>query len=350
MESYRHKFTINFLPNSQGMLNKKYRYLVVRLFSNPWLTISICNYLRLKVVVECEKMNIGVVGGGSLGLLISSYLAEHHKVTLYVRRMEQKAAIEKNHIQLWKQSTLVKQTTIEIKEMRELEEEDCLFICVKQPQIKQVVTYLHHLKGKSKIVFLQNGMGHVAEFKTLQHPVFVGVVEHGAHRMSDYQVNHLGEGIIKLASFTNEKNLLLSLLKQIHTEEFPFDMHHDWQLLLQEKLMINAVINPLTALFDVPNGRVVSNSDILFLAKQLSQETAEILGFDPNFVWENVKRVAENTEHNTSSMRADLQANRETEIEAISGYLIKRAAEHLIPYTTFVYKAILGLHQERIQQ
>lgn len=294
-------------------------------------------------------MNIGVVGGGALGLLISSYLADNHEVTLYVRRLEQKREIEKNDLQLWKQSKIVKQAVINVKELKELKEADCLFICVKQPQLKQVVPYLHRLKSKSNIVFLQNGMGHVGIFKTLQHPVFIGVVEHGAHRISDFQVNHLGEGIIKLASFTNEENMLGSLLNQIHAASFPFQKHHNWKQLLQEKLMINAVINPLTALFDVSNGKIVSNPDILFLAKQLSKETAGILGYDVEFVWENVKRVAENTSQNTSSMRADLHAKRESEIEAISGYLVKQAGNRFIPYTTFVYKAVLGLQQERIQ-
>ena len=35
-------------------------------------------------------MNIGVIGGGAIGLLVSSYLSTFHDVTVYVYRETQK--------------------------------------------------------------------------------------------------------------------------------------------------------------------------------------------------------------------------------------------------------------------
>ena len=40
-------------------------------------------------------------------------------------------------------------------------------------------------------------------------------------------------------------------------------------------------------------------------------------------VWEMVRHVCERTSHNTSSMLADVRANRQTEIGAIVGYVLE---------------------------
>ena len=45
-------------------------------------------------------MKIAVIGGGAVGLLVSSYLARVSDVTLYVRRLDQKRLIDKNGLVL----------------------------------------------------------------------------------------------------------------------------------------------------------------------------------------------------------------------------------------------------------
>ncbi|CAM5275748.1 hypothetical protein BSAF29S_05212 [Bacillus safensis subsp. safensis] len=34
-------------------------------------------------------MNIGIIGGGAIGLLCASYLSQHHDITVLTRRKEQ---------------------------------------------------------------------------------------------------------------------------------------------------------------------------------------------------------------------------------------------------------------------
>lgn len=47
-------------------------------------------------------MKIGIIGGGSVGLLCAYYLSLHHEVTVVTRRKEQAAAIQSEGIRLYK--------------------------------------------------------------------------------------------------------------------------------------------------------------------------------------------------------------------------------------------------------
>jgi len=287
------------------------------------------------------KMNIGIVGGGAIGLLVGSYLGNEHDITLYVRRDAQLTEIEEHNIQLQVNGEQRSEVEVEVKNISRISDHDCLFICVKQPQLKHVLPFLQHLKHDTPIVFLQNGMGHIEVAKQLNQASYLGVVEHGASKLNDYTVNHLGIGKIVLGSHTGDQVQLTKIKQAINQKDFPFEQSDEVTLLLKEKLIVNAVINPLTALFNVANGDIIENKHIKILAEKVCQEVANTLKLDEAASWRRVKTIAHNTRNNTSSMRADVLAKRETEIESIIGYVIEQGKEKL-PYTTFIYHSILA--------
>lgn len=66
---------------------------------------------------------------------------------------------------------------------------------------------------------------------------------------------------------------------------------------------------------------------------------------EEEMVWEMVRHVCEKTSHNTSSMLADVRANRQTEIGAIVGYVLEEAKkqQRSVPTLQFLFDAIKGL-------
>src|SRR5690606_28378773 len=100
-------------------------------------------------------MNIGIIGGGSIGLLLSSYLSKNHQVTLYVHRVEQMNKINEYGVTLFKNSKELPSVQIQARLMTELKEEDCYFVCVKQHHIESLLTLIKRVT--KPIVFLQNG-------------------------------------------------------------------------------------------------------------------------------------------------------------------------------------------------
>lgn len=104
------------------------------------------------------------------------------------------------------------------------------------------------------------------------------------------------------------------------------------------KLIANAVINPLTAIHDVPNGALLERIDLQADMTALIDETdALLVHLDRRWLGNSHAAVADvvrATAANTSSMRADIGGGTITEIEAINGWLLRRAAEHNIDLPT----------------
>lgn len=102
---------------------------------------------------------------------------------------------------------------------------------------------------------------------------------------------------------------------------------------LWQKLIINAGINPYTAILDCPNGKILDaplyQSTIDQLCLELSQlmDAAVRIRQTPDALRERIEQVARNTAGNTSSMRADVQRGRRTEIDFINGYVAKLGKE-----------------------
>lgn len=95
------------------------------------------------------------------------------------------------------------------------------------------------------------------------------------------------------------------------------------------KLSVNAVINPLTAVFDCSNGELRERPDLLPLVEAIAREVDEVLArLDPGWPGDTMDRcleVAGATAGNTSSMRSDVRAGRATEVDHINGWIIRRA-------------------------
>lgn len=289
-------------------------------------------------------MNIGIIGGGSTGLLLSFYLSRKHAVTIYVRREDQKRKLDNEGLILQNISAPIK---IRALLSSDLQEEDCFIICVKQLAVPAVIPLLQKMSEQIPLIFLQNGMGHLDEIKKLNNPILLGVIEHGALRHRDNLVQHTGKGIIKLAAFQGDGKLLYALSVKLNQHDFPFGFEDDYMALLKEKLVINAVINPLTALFQVCNGEVTRNPYLYRMARIICRETCSVLDMDFSIEWAKVENICNNTEQNRSSMLKDMADHRKTEIDAISGYILKKGKDLPIPYTAFLYDSIKALETRR---
>src|SRR5699024_8419473 len=247
-------------------------------------------------------------------------------------------SIQSNNIKLKQASSLYESANVDATLLKDIDSHfDLYIICVKQTHLKDTLSYIEKFSDTQPLLFLQNGMGHIETIQTynktknikysdtkpllfLQNsmghietiqtynqPVYIGVVSHGAHRSRDNVVSHLGNGMIKIASLTGKSDELNSLAQRLNQETFPIELHNDWESLLKQKLMINAVINPITALFDVPNGKILTNKHLHYLAKELCKETATVLQLSETDSWDEIVYVAEQTKENVSSMRADIQ-------------------------------------------
>ncbi|TCP29079.1 ketopantoate reductase [Scopulibacillus darangshiensis] len=290
-------------------------------------------------------MKVGIIGGGALGLLFSAYLNKSFETTLYTRRLDQKKLIKQEGIIVDTKDSMFNSFPY-VKNTDDTWDDDCLIIAVKQPALKNMLKELNNKTAKEQaIIFIQNGMGHIEDLSGLHHHnLYLGVVEHGARKKSDARVSHNGPGRTRIASYKGDLSLLAPFF-EVNT--FPFLPEYDWRNMLTRKLIINAVINPLTGIYNVQNGELVRDPHYRLIMGQLFEETANILMLaarEKEKGWRELLEICKNTEENRSSMLQDLDAGRCTEIEAISGYVLREAArlKRRAPLTLFLYHSILA--------
>jgi 2-dehydropantoate 2-reductase len=108
------------------------------------------------------------------------------------------------------------------------------------------------------------------------------------------------------------------------------------QSLLWGKLVINAAINPLTAILRVPNGELLQLPAARLLMAELAKEAAAVgLAHGASLPFEDpvaaVENVAQRTAANRSSMLQDVLRGAQTEVDAICGAIVRNGEEKGIP-------------------
>ncbi|CAN6598475.1 2-dehydropantoate 2-reductase [Trichomonascus vanleenenianus] len=128
----------------------------------------------------------------------------------------------------------------------------------------------------------------------------------------------------------------------LNAQELPYP---EFLLLQFEKMVVNAVINPLTAIFRCRNGELLHIQAAQRLMHGVINESAKILkhraerlyspdtvflvnaALAPEALLETTKQVCKLTAKNQSSMLADVLTANETEVDYINGYLVRLAHE-----------------------
>ena len=241
-----------------------------------------------------------------------------------------------------------------------------LIVSVKAPQtVKAIQAVAHRLTQDSSILFLQNGMGMVDEvneklFPDEKHrPTYVvGVVSHGLYSKGPFSIVHAGEGTIALGVLPRMpmgESIQIEALNQLspsarylmrtmtRTAVFVAVGFSPTDLLQQQfdKLAVNCIINPLTAIFDCKNGALLYNfyftrvirlllAEISLVIKSLP-ELKNVPNVNMRFDTLRLERmaisIANTTAENYSSMVQDIRSGRLTEIDYINGYIVKRGEE-----------------------
>ena len=197
-------------------------------------------------------------------------------------------------------------------------------------------------------ITLQNGMGNketlIRDLGTDR--VSLGITTTGATLLGPGLVKMGGEGIISL-----EQNQALGPLEAaLRSSNFNLQIVDDAQSLIWGKLVINAAINPLTALLQVPNGELLSRPKARKVMGALARETAEVAKAEHvHLPFSNpvdaAEDVARKTAANLSSMFQDVRRGAQTEIDAICGAVTMRGEKHGIrtPYNRACWRLVRAI-------
>jgi len=222
-------------------------------------------------------------------------------------------------------------------------------VLVKSWQTERVAKQLERRLTSTGIVLtLQNGFGN---YETLigrlgQGRVALGVTTVGAKMLEPGYVQHTGEGKVMIGCHPK----LGGLAELLINAGFHVEMISDPESLLWGKLVINAAINPLTALLRVPNGELLSRPTARELMSEAAREAALVAtrkGIKLPYAnpVNAVEDVARNTAANTSSMLQDVLRGTPTEIDAINGAIVQEGEMLGVPtpVNRMLWRLVKGL-------
>lgn len=300
---------------------------------------------------------IGIIGGGSIGLLLAGYLCKAgFDVTIYTNTKEQANQLNRDGLTLRSgiEEIVVPVSSTPFSEMSQLND-DCLFVAVKQYHLKHLMDRLPSLLGKvNSLIFIQNGMGHIKyleELTSCVENIFVAIVEHGALKDNQTVVTHTGIGEMKIGTFRKGEQSQMEVWKGLTAVGFYTAIYKDWFDIMVKKLVVNGVINPLTAIYKVENGNLLTNNYYFQVMRCLFEEISLIYKCTEQD-WQLIVDICKKTSRNRSSMLRDIEEGRETEIEAITGVILEKGALHnkKLPLNQFIYHSVKGLEIQRKEE
>ena len=199
------------------------------------------------------------------------------------------------------------------------------------------------------ILTLQNGLGNVEILSAAvgSARILAGATTEAATLLSEGRVQHSASGTTYVGSWTScPPGPAVELLQDAG---FNTEITESPGQVIWEKAAINAAINPLTALVGAPNGYLLEVTELRQLMRDLVVEATKIACSEgyrfPYSLVERAEEVCRATASNLSSMLQDIRAGKETEIDAISGEILRRAtlAAQPVPRTRVVYQLLRGL-------
>ena len=292
-----------------------------------------------------------------MGCLFGARLTDLAEVTLFGRWKEQLSALSSQGLLMIHQDgSQTRHVVFASEHIKDFNTFDIVLVLVKGWQSQHAAEISKKLISENGLVItLQNGLGNleILAKSVGRERAVQGVTSEGATLIKQGVVRHAGAGITYLAKTIETEQRLIVFANLLRKAEFDTHLIDSPKSLIWGKLAVNAGINPLTGLLQVPNGYLATNAVARSLMNKAAKET-EAVALAQNVILpyadaaEEALRVAQATATNRSSMAQDLARGAPTEIDSICGAIVRIGRELRIP--TPVNQALLQLIKIQIDQ
>ncbi|MEE8541889.1 MAG: 2-dehydropantoate 2-reductase [Desulfobacterales bacterium] len=281
-------------------------------------------------------MKIAVVGAGAMGSLFGGLLAEAgNEAWLY--------DVSETHVDKVKADGLTieregRSRSVDIcatTNPQEIGPAELVIIFVKSTQTQKAAQTAGLLAGSQGFVMtLQNGMGNADTIATVIDPnrILAGTTSHGATLLGPGRIRHAGSGPTVMglwshseSGFKRAREFALVLSGAGFETQVTEEVRH----IIWDKLLVNIGINALTALTGTKNGEILDLETTRELSRAAVAEAVSVAEAQGIEVRQDpvghVFKIAAATAVNRSSMGQDIDNRRQTEIDAINGFIVREA-------------------------
>ena len=299
-------------------------------------------------------MRIAVLGAGALGCVFAAHLAARAQVWMLGSWTEGIAAVQRNGIRITERDGSVRQVEIRATtDPAQVPPVDCALLLVKSYQTERAADWAAQvLRPDGLAVTLQNGLDNGSKLAAVvgTERAAVGVNYTGATLLGPGETRHTAQltNIIGTSPVTAERvNALCVLLTAVGLSTRASDAIEGE---LWGKAVVNVAINPLTALWRIPNGELLTAPERHGLLAELVGEAVSVtqargitLPLDDPLA--HTEKICRASAANHSSMLQDVERGRPTEIDSINGMIVSegRRLGVPVPMNEAVWRLVRGL-------
>jgi 2-dehydropantoate 2-reductase len=286
-----------------------------------------------------EWPRIAVVGAGAVGGYFGGMFARAGAPTVFIGRKHFAAAVNSKGLVLDKSEGLERiraRATVEMSAIR-----DCSLIlfCVKaNDTLATAAQIAQFVRPDATVVCLQNGVDNANQVYAAANVIAVPAVVYVAVSVPEAgRVKHLARGDLIIGPLSERTTELAELF--VHAG-IPCRISDNIEGELWLKLLCNCALNAISALGRARYGEIAQNADAKRLMEQIVDEVlavAHAAGVELPGVVDRESGMAAAMEIATqmadafSSTAQDLDRGRETEIDALNGFIARRGAELGVP-------------------
>ncbi len=271
-------------------------------------------------------MRIAVMGAGAVGCYYGGLLARAgHEVTLVGRPVHVDAVCRDGLLletASW-QARIPMAATTGVDGVRGAE---LVLFCVKSADTERTGREIApHLNADAVVLCLQNGVDNAQRLQAvLQQRVEPVAVYVASEMAGPGHVRHHGGGQLVVA----RSAMTPQTVAQFEQAGVPMRVSDNVPGELWTKLIVNCSYNALSAITQLPYGRLVQGAGILDVIHDVVDECRAVARADgiavPHDIHEIVQRISVTLATQRSSTAHDLARGKPTEIDYLNGYVVRR--------------------------
>ena len=273
------------------------------------------------------------MGAGAVGCYYGGMLARAGHDVVLIGRPQHVEAVERHGLRLETQAFDEQVRLSASIEASAVQGAPLVLFCVKSTDTESGAAAIRpHLAPDALVLSLQNGVENAERLRTLlPREVAAAVVYIGTEMAGPGHVKHHGRGelVIEPSKTSDE------VVRALTAAGVPTEISDNVRGELWAKLILNCAYNALSAITQLPYGRLVKGEGIAAVMRDLVDECVAVAKADgvtiPGDVDLAVRRIAETVPGQYSSTAQDLSRGKRSEIDHLNGLIVRRGEALGVP-------------------
>jgi 2-dehydropantoate 2-reductase len=273
------------------------------------------------------------MGAGAVGCYYGGMLARAGHEVVLIGRAEHVEAIERQGLRLETQTFDERIRVAASTQASAVQGAQLVLFCLKSTDTESGAAAMKpYLAPAALVLSLQNGVENAERLRALlPQEVAAAVVYIGTEMAGPGHVRHHGRGELVIEPSTASAAVAQAMI----AAGVPTEISDNVRGALWAKLILNCAYNALSAITQLPYGRLVKGAGITAVMRDIVDECVAVAQADgvtlPGDVDAAVRRIAETVPGQYSSTAQDLARGKRSEIDHLNGLIVRRGEALGVP-------------------